>query len=80
VQFRPIVERFAGNRLACLQGKERMGTAATVALRLLHVLWCEEESREPGVIGIDDWKRALQLLTFDLQQDRAEDAKDRQAF
>jgi hypothetical protein len=34
-----------------------MGTAAIVALRLLHVLWCEEESPEPGVIGIEDWKR-----------------------
>ena len=37
---------------------------------LLHVLWCEETGREPGIITLDDWKRALDLLEFDLHHYR----------
>jgi hypothetical protein len=38
---------------------------------LLHVLWCDEENRAPGVISIEDWDRALTLLEFDLHHYRA---------
>jgi hypothetical protein len=38
---------------------------------LLHVLWCEEENRDPGHVGVEDWDRALSLLDFDLHHYRA---------
>ncbi len=38
---------------------------------LLHVLWCEEEGRQAGVIGVDDWTRALELVPFDLRHFQA---------
>jgi hypothetical protein len=31
---------------------------------LLHVLWCEEENREPGELTIDDWERGLSVYPF----------------
>jgi len=31
---------------------------------LLHVLWCEEENREPGVLTLTDWQRGLKLYDF----------------
>ena len=38
---------------------------------LLHLLWCDEEGRTPGMVGLDDWRRAMDLLAFDLHHYRA---------
>ena len=38
---------------------------------LLHLLWCDEEGRTPGMVGLDDWRRARDLLDFDLRHYRA---------
>jgi len=34
---------------------------------LLHVLWCEERNREPGVLTLEDWERGLRLYDFAFQ-------------
>ena len=34
---------------------------------LLHVLWCEERNREPGVLTLEDWERGLRLYGFAFQ-------------
>ena len=38
---------------------------------LLHLLWCDHEDRTPGMVGLDDWRRARDLLDFDLYHYRA---------
>jgi len=37
---------------------------------LLHLLWCDHEGRMPGMVGLDDWRRARDLLDFDLHHYR----------
>jgi hypothetical protein len=33
---------------------------------LLHLLWADHEDTKPGLVGLDDWRRARDLLDFDL--------------
>ena len=38
---------------------------------LLHLLWADHEGRKLGLVGLDDWRRARDLLDFDLYHYRA---------
>ena len=38
---------------------------------LLHLLWADHEGRTLGMVGLDDWRRARDLLDFDLFHYRA---------
>jgi hypothetical protein len=44
----------------CAKLEEKVSRWAT----LLHVLWCEEENREPGELGLEDWRRGLAIYDF----------------